>query len=230
MNTFVEPNQPIYVRYLVKVIACNDMGESKAPAKETEAHSAEGIPTQAPKNLIVLNANDSRSTVQLRWDPSSIKSLNGFPKEYRIYLWTSHNPTPQVLPIAYPKNKVRLNKLGPATLYFAHIALHNVNYQGPFSNIVQFKAFDDKFQSFEAFPFGSTAFLLRWVPPLHLLEYIDGYNVYWEDIEQELCFERKIYGNSIQQIKLSQLRPNTKYQVSIAYVTDTGEGKRYILY
>lgn len=86
-------------------------------------------------------------------------------------------------------------------------------------------------EKFEAFPLGSTALLLQWKPPFDFDKEFSGYNIYYKDVN--IVNEKKwkqINNSKATQTKLSGLKPNTKYHLSIYIITDVGERKRLIMW
>lgn len=80
-------------------------------------------------------------------------------------------------------------------------------------------------QNSQTFPLGSAAFLLRWAKAMN----VNGYNIYYEEFNGTTLLEireRKpqLVDPNVIQVKLFDLKPDTKYWITIAAITDVGEG------
>ncbi len=85
-------------------------------------------------------------------------------------------------------------------------------------------------QSLEAFPLGSSAFLLVWKPPLETNGRLTGYKIYYQTVKGTdfgLLQERgrQIYDPNQTQAKLAGLQSCTKYRIYINATTKAGQGK-----
>lgn len=85
-------------------------------------------------------------------------------------------------------------------------------------------------QSLDAFPLGSSAFLLVWKPPLETNGILTGYKIYYQTVngtEFGALRERseQITDPNQTQAKLADLQQATKYRIYINATTRAGQGK-----
>lgn len=232
INKYEVRDQPTFAKYRIKVVSRNDLGNANVEPTEIDAYSGEGDPIEAPKNFRVTNIDDSTSQVTLEWDPAPAEAFNGFVNGYTIQFWNDFDGMKKAKIIFYKvmSEKLRtgeliqrksaiLQGLNRSYMNFARIRLVNKSgHLGPFSNVIEFKAFKGMVQSFDCFSLGSTAVLLQWSPPFELTDLIIGYNIYYEEIYGEAKRMRNVpvYSKCVQQTKISGLKPNTDYRFKIA--------------
>lgn len=83
----------------------------------------------------------------------------------------------------------------------------------------------------DAYPMGSSAFLLVWKKPGHPNGILTGYRIYYApvngtSVENEIAREPQINDPNQLQAKLSGLQPDQKYRIYISATTKAGESKR----
>lgn len=82
----------------------------------------------------------------------------------------------------------------------------------------------------EAYPMGSSAFLLAWQKPDQPNGILTGYKIYYAVVNgthvgNKIAREPQINDPEQLQAKLSGLKPNTKYRIYITATTAAGESK-----
>lgn len=230
----VIPDQPTFNRYRIKVVASNQFGESNTAAIEKFGYSGEDRPTQAPSNLTLIQVTASTSAI-LSWNPVPPESINGHFKGYKVQTWTDVDGEENMREIHVKGDTTQalVTKFRPDAINYARVLAFNSRYHGPASAIIDFKTPEgvpSSVQSFEAFPLGSSAFLLRWKKPLQPNGQLTGYKIYYEEVsgtavQSKLEREPHISDPRITQTKLAGLKPNTKYRLHIVGTTKAGEGE-----
>lgn len=236
-SNIVIRDQPTFERYRIKVIAGNREGESNAAAPEIIGYSGEDIPLQAPSNFTMIQTTASTSAV-LSWNPVPLESIRGHFKGYKIQTWTEADGEDNYREIhikddAVPHPKALVTKFAPNAKNFARVLVFNSRYNGPPSAIIDFQTPEgtpSTVQSFEAYPLGSSAFLLTWKKPLQPNGRLTGYKIYYEEIKgtsigSRLEREPHIADPRINSAKLAGLKPDTKYRLHIMATTKAGEGE-----
>lgn len=69
-------DQPTYQRYIIKIVAHNDLGEANVAAEEVIGYSGEDVPTERPTNLQLIDIVGPRSAT-LKWNPVKPSSVRG---------------------------------------------------------------------------------------------------------------------------------------------------------
>lgn len=233
-DRIVIPDQPTFARYKIKVVAINQFGESNVAAEEVIGYSGEDRPTQAPSNFTMVQVTGSTSAI-LSWNPVPIESINGHFKGYKVQTWTDVDGEENLreIHVKGDATKALVTKFRPDAVNYARVLAFNSRYHGPASAIIDFKTPEgvpSSVQSFEAFPLGSSAFLLRWKKPLQPNGQLTGYKVYFEEVsgtsvKSKLEREPHITDPRVSQAKLAGLKPNTKYRLHIVGTTKAGEGE-----
>lgn len=227
-------DQPTFQRYRIKVIAINAKGESNVAAQEIIGYSGEDRPLEAPTNFTLLQITDSVSAV-FSWNPVSEESIRGHFKGYKIQTWTNEDGEENIreIHVKMDATGALVNKFIPDTINYARILVFNGRFNGPASSPLQFETPEgvpSTVQSLEAFPLGSSAFLLQWKKPLQPNGKVTGYKIYYEEIKgtelgPRLEREPHISDPRVNSTKLAGLKPNTKYRLHIRATTKVGEGE-----
>ena len=170
----------------------------------------------------------------LQWNPVSNESVRGHFRGYKIQIWTEGDEDNlREVQVKGDATKALVNKFTPDAVNYARVLVFNDRYNGPPSNTITFETpegYPSTVQTFEAFPLGSSAFLLRWKKPLHPNGKLNGYKLYYEEVTgtalgPKLEREPHIADPHIQSAKLAGLKPNTKYRLHITATTKAGEGE-----
>lgn len=222
-------NQVTYVEYRIKIDAANEIGVSNHTASELFGYSGEGVPTEAPTNFALIETGNT--SVILHWTPVPLSSLNGNIKGYIIHVWNDidGDENKQTIEINDLNALQASVELCPDATNFMQIFACNGQYEGPKSDVIEFKMLrrvSCPIQSFIAFPLGSSAILLRWNTPA---ENITGYKISFEDVGEGVLSYKglpMIENPDVKQWKLTGLKAKTKYRIHIAAITETGEGER----
>uniref|UniRef100_A0AAY4CXF1 Neural cell adhesion molecule L1 n=1 Tax=Denticeps clupeoides TaxID=299321 RepID=A0AAY4CXF1_9TELE len=167
-------NTEIYVPYEIKVQAINDFG----PGPESSVvvgFSGEDYPSAPPTNLRVSKIDSNK--VNVHWDPVNSSSINGEFKEYRAYY---RRESTLVKGMRVNKEKKTkgfftssgsgiLTDLVPFSQYSMYLVVVNSQYEGPYSNTVEFQTKEGvpaapKF--FRIFQRTTDSLHLSWGPPL----------------------------------------------------------------
>lgn len=228
------PDQPTFARYRIKIVAINQFGQSSIAPDEVIGYSGEDRPSQAPSNLSVVQVTGSTSAV-LSWNPVPKDTINGHFKGYKIQTWTDADGEENLREVAVrgEVTKALITKFRPDAINFVRVLAFNSRYHGPAGAIIELRTpegLPSSVQSFEAFPLGSSAFLLRWKKPLQPNGQLTGYKVYFEEVsgtavKSKLEREPHINDPRTTQAKLAGLRPATKYRLHIVGTTKAGEGE-----
>jgi neuronal cell adhesion protein len=237
-NELLVDNQPTFQKYRIKVVAINEMGEANVASREVIGYSGEDKPLEAPRNFTVLNVVDAKQAL-LSWMPVTEESVRGHFKGYKIQTWTEGEGEDNYREIII-KNDARqalVQKFTPDAENFARILAFNERYNGPASNIVQFKTPEgvpSSIPSLEVFPLGSSAFHMKWKKPLQPNGQLTGYRIYFQEVNGTELYELKerkpnIEDPKITTCKLAGLKPNSKYRVHVRATTQVGEGEDYYI-
>lgn len=226
-------NQPIFQKYRIKVVAINELGESNTAAKEVIGYSGEDKPTEAPTNFTMLQVTGSTSAI-LSWTPVSPESVKGHFKGYKIQTWTESEGVDAYREIHVKGDSTRalVTNFRPDAQNFARVLAFNSRYNGPASATIDFKTPEgvpSSVQGLEAYPLGSSAFMLKWKKPLQPNGQLTGYKIYYEQVngtslQHKQEREPHIDDARILKAKLAGLKPNTNYRIHITATTKAGEG------
>lgn len=233
-NNIVIADQPTFVRYRIKVVAINENGESNSAANEVIGYSGEDRPTQAPTNFTMLQVTGATSAV-LSWNPVPIESVNGHFKGYKIQTWTDVDGEENLreIHVKGDSSQALVTKFRPDAVNYARVLAFNSRYHGPASAVIDFKTPEgvpSSVQTFDAFPLGSSAFLLTWNKPLQPNGQLTGYKIYYEEVsgtavKNKLEREPHIDDPRVVRAKLAGLKADTKYRIHIVGTTKAGEGE-----
>lgn len=236
-SSYFVPDQEVFQKYRIKVVALNELGEANVSANEVIGYSGEDHPEAAPGNLTVVQIISSDSAL-LQWDPVTPESIRGHFKGYKVETWTEAEGEAKKREVQIIKDarETLLNKLPPNSKNYARILAYNGRYNGPPSNTVFFETPEGKpgtVQMLEATPLGSSALWLTWKEPLQRNGELTGYKIYYEEVEGSkvgTLQEREPHIEDPRQMsaKLAKLRPDTKYRIHIKATTKAGEGEEYV--
>ncbi|XP_055307927.1 neuroglian-like [Sitodiplosis mosellana] len=232
-NHIVIENQPTFVRYLIKVVTVNQLGESNSTFKAV--YSGQGLPIEAPSNLTSTETT-SKSTI-LHWNPVSRKTINGHFKEYEIQIWNNIESDIRKLYVEnFYTSELLITDLRSDAVNFVRILASNRKFQGSASETIEIKtpSHQGTVQTFDAFPLGSSALLLRWTQPI-VVDKLKGYKISYEEIYGYSYIQSKpewtldIDNPQTNEAKLIDLRPDTKYRVRIAVNRGDSEVEKYVI-
>lgn len=190
-------------------------------------------PTEAPRDLKVDSVNSGTEAI-LSWTGVSPDSVRGHFRGYKIYTWVEgdEDNVKEILVKANALNAL-LTKCTPDSLNYAKIMAFNDRFVGPASNVVSFQTPEgvpSTVQSLEAFPLGSSAFMLQWKRPVQTNGKLQGYRIYYSEVKGTELLDRqerepRILDPNQKQAKLAGLKSDTKYRIFIAGYTKEGLGE-----
>lgn len=161
--------------------------------------------------------------------------MRGHFKGYKIQTWTEGEGEDNYREIIIKNDaeKALVQKFTPDALNFARILAFNDRYNGPPSNVVQFRTPEgvpSAIPALEVSPLGTSAFHLKWKRPLQPNGQLTGYRIYYEEVDGTELGERMerkppILEPSVLTAKLAGLHPDTKYRVHVVATTKMGEGE-----
>ncbi|XP_028040488.1 neuroglian-like isoform X2 [Bombyx mandarina] len=227
-------NTPTFQPYKIKVTAVNFKGTSNVTPIEVIGWSGEDRPTQAPGNLSLSQVTSGTSAV-LSWTPVAPESLRGHFKGYKIQTWTdAEEDRLKEIFVESDATSALVNKFKPFKKNNVRILAYNGRFNGPASDTLSFVTPEGQpstVRSFEAYPIGSSAMLLKWEKPMEENGVLTGYKIYYSKViatAVETPKERKKeIDPKFDRAKLAGLEPNTKYRIEIRAKTKAGEGKGY---
>ncbi|XP_057339173.1 neuroglian isoform X3 [Microplitis mediator] len=234
INRYVIDNQPTYQRYQIKVVAINEVGESRAEPKVVIGYSGEDVPTQPPGNFTVEEVQSSTKAL-LSWSPVPPETVKGELRGYKIQTWTERDAEEGMREITIPganTTSAVVDKFVPYTKNYVKILAFNGRYNGPPSEILNFntpEGVPGTVLSLDAYPLGSSALFLKWTKPAESNGVLTGYRIYYQIVEGTSLgplLERQPHVNNPEatSAKLATLKPETKYRVHIRATTRAGEG------
>ncbi|XP_041975037.1 neuroglian-like isoform X1 [Aricia agestis] len=228
------PNTPTFQPYRIKVIAVNSKGTSNVAPVEVIGWSGEDVPTQAPHNFTLLQVTTGTSAL-LSWDPVPPETVRGHFKGYKIQTWLDgeEDNLKEIL-VKADASSTLVTKFKPFKKNNARILVYNGRHNGPPSEILSFVTPEGKpgtVRSFEAYPIGSSAMLLKWDRPVEENGILTGYKIYYQKVSGTalgpLQERKKEIDPSFDRAKLAGLEPNTKYRIEIRAKTKAGEGDKF---
>ncbi|KAM3958602.1 neuroglian-like [Aphomia sociella] len=231
---FVVPNTPTFQPYRIKVIAANSKGISNVAPVEIIGWSGEDTPLQAPNNFSLVQVITG-TTALLNWNAVPPETVRGHFKGYKIQTWIDGEEDRLKEILVQPDaTSVLVSKFKPFKRNNARILVYNGRYNGPPSEILSFVTPEGKpgtVRSFEVYPIGSSAMLLKWDKPVDENGVLTGYKIYYQKVEGTalgpLRERKKEIDPAFDRAKLAGLEPNTKYRIEIRAKTKAGEGDRY---
>lgn len=229
------PDQPTFRPYRVKVEAHNVRGQADIAAVEMLGHSGQARPTMAPGALANVSAVGP-TNVEFQWMPVSPDSLRGHFRGYKIQVWSPEEPQQSLREMRVPPNmtRVEVNLLRPFSRNLVHVMSFNDAFDGPPSERLELitpEGVPGPVASFDALPMGRSALLLLWQRPIEPNGFLTGYRIFYEEVKgtQLLArLERVPHADKeATRLKLGNLRPDTKYRVTIHATTRAGLGEPF---
>lgn len=198
--------------------------------------SGEDTPTQAPTNFTLIQITTGTAAL-LSWDPVPPQTVRGHFKGYKIQTWVDgEEDNPKEILVKADATSALVSKFKPYKKNHAQIMVYNGRYNGPASERLTFVTPEGKpgpVNSFEAYPIGSSAMLLKWEKPHNENGILSGYKIYYKKMsgtqEGPLQERKKEIDPSFDRAKLAGLEPNTKYRIEIRAKTKAGEGENYFV-
>ncbi|KAH8344677.1 hypothetical protein KR067_003077 [Drosophila pandora] len=237
-NNIVITDQPTFVKYLIKVVAINEKGESNVAAEEVVGYSGEDRPLDAPTNFTMRQITSSTSGY-MAWTPVSEESVRGHFKGYKIQTWTEKEGEEGLreIHVKGDTHNALVTQFKPDSKNFARILAYNGRFNGPPSAVIDFdtpEGVPSPVQGLDAYPLGSSAFWLTWKKPLYPNGKLTGYKIYYEEVQGSYVGERREYDPHITdprvtRMKMAGLKPNSKYRISITATTKMGEGSEHYI-
>ncbi|KAK7793446.1 hypothetical protein R5R35_010061 [Gryllus longicercus] len=231
-------NQPTFIRYRIKVVAFNEMGEANVAPQEVIGYSGEDVPTQAPSNFTLESIADSTSAL-LSWSPVNETTVRGHFKGYKIQTWTDKEGEAGMREIQVKGTNARalVTKFIPHSKNYARVLAFNGRHNGPPSDVISFdtpEGVPGTVSFFEAVQMGSSAFYLMWKRPEQPNGIIIGYKIYYQVVQSTkvgplLEREPHISDPNQTRAKLAGLEPGAKYRLHIRAMTKAGEGEDYFI-
>ncbi|XP_047520438.1 neuroglian isoform X2 [Pieris napi] len=233
-SEYIVLNTPTFQPYKIKVIAVNSKGTSNVAPVEVIGWSGEDTPLQAPANFSLVQVTTG-TTALLSWNPVSAETLRGHFKGYKIQTWVDgeEDRLKEVL-VKSDASSALVSVFKPFKKNNARILVYNGRFNGPPSEILSFVTPEGKpgtVKSFEAYPIGSSAMLLKWDKPMDENGILTGYKIYYQKVTGTslgpLQERKKEIDPKLDRAKLAGLEPNTKYRIEIRAKTKAGEGDKY---
>ncbi|XP_022908169.1 neuroglian isoform X2 [Onthophagus taurus] len=228
--------QRSFQQYKIKVIAKNQQGEANVSPKEVIGYSGEDIPSLAPTNFTVENIQSATAAL-LSWNPVPLESVHGHLKGYKIRTWTNTSAADHEIQVQGEATKALVTSFVPFSKNYAQVYVYNGKYNGPPSEILSFETPEGvpgQMSSLEAYPMGSSAFLLVWQKPDQPNGILTGYKISYAVVNgtavgPKSTRDPQINDPNILQAKLAGLSPNVKYRIYISATTATGDSKEYFI-
>nr|XP_049692060.1 neuroglian-like isoform X1 [Helicoverpa armigera] len=233
---YVVTNTPTFVPYKIKVSAVNCKGKSNVTPMEVIGWSGEDVPLQAPQNYTLVQVTTG-TTALLNWDPVPPESVQGHFKGYKIQTWVDgeEDSLKEIL-VKADASSALVSEFKPFKKNNVRILVYNGRFIGPPSDTLSFYTPEDKpgsVKSFEAYPIGSSAMLLKWEKPVDENGVLTGYNIYYQKVTgTSLGPTQERYKEidpKFDHAKLAGLEPNTRYRIEIRAKTKAGEGDKYFV-
>ncbi|XP_011307618.1 neuroglian isoform X2 [Fopius arisanus] len=234
VNRFEVDNQPTYQRYQIKVVAQNEMGESRVVPEIVIGYSGEDQPTTAPGNFTVEEVKSSTTAV-LSWSRVPLESVKGELKGYKVQTWTERDGEDGMREITLEGatgTRAIIDKFVPFSKNFVRMFVFNGRFNGPPSETLSFdtpEGVPGTILSLDAYPMGSSAMMLRWTKPAEPNGRLTGYRIYYETIngtEVGALVERqpRVLQPDADSAKIAGLNHDTKYRIHVRATTNAGEG------
>jgi len=237
-SKFVVTNQPTFVPYKIKVEAHNSLGQSSMAPDEVIGYSGQDLPTQEPRNFRLVRLI-SPSKAIFSWDPVPMDSIRGRFKGYKMQAWTDKEDRDFRMQEVMLSNvtTAEVEILKPFSNNTVQIMAANELFSGPASRPIMVttdEGVPDAVASLVAAPMGSTALYLVWKRPEKINGILIGYEIYYEEVAGTELKERVKRRPSVDdpsefKAKIANLKPKTKYRVTIHAKTRVGEGAPYFV-
>ncbi|XP_064477479.1 tyrosine-protein phosphatase Lar-like isoform X1 [Ornithodoros turicata] len=211
-----------YTEYEFYVTAVNDLGRG-SPSVPATVTTGETEPGSAPRNVQARTL--SSSTVVVQWDPP--KEPNGPVMGYTVHYTTQPNiPLHSWNAQTVDNNQLTtISNLSPQTIYTIRVRAFTSRGSGPFSSPVQVKTqqgVPSQPRNLRAAALSSTSIQLNWTRPVDPVEFVIGYELYWNDTFTQQQDQRSI--PDTETYTLVDLYPDTVYYVWLAAKSKRGEG------
>uniref|UniRef100_A0A0A9ZCK9 Neuroglian n=1 Tax=Lygus hesperus TaxID=30085 RepID=A0A0A9ZCK9_LYGHE len=237
-SNHVVNNLQTFEKFIIKVVALNEKGESNVAPKEVVGYSGEDVPTEAPTNFTLVQVLSSTGA-SLRWNPVLPTSVKGHFEGYKIQTWTDKDSEGKMREIIVNSHSTFVSaedKFIPNSKNFARVLVFNSRYNGPPSETISFdtpEGVPGTVQSLEAIPLGSSALLLMWKKPEQTNGVLTGYKIGYQTVKGTkvgpLLETPAIKDPKQLRVKLAGLEPATKYRIHIKATTAAGEGEGYFI-
>uniref|UniRef100_A0A6V7JAT1 Uncharacterized protein n=1 Tax=Bracon brevicornis TaxID=1563983 RepID=A0A6V7JAT1_9HYME len=231
-------NQPTYERYKIKVMAINEMGESRVAPDIVIGYSGEDQPTEAPGNLTLIGEPTS-TTAELSWSPVSPESVRGLLRGYKFQIWTEEDGESgmkEIDVIGANTTHAIINKFVPNSKNFVRAVAYNGRFNGPPSATISFDTLEGTpgpVSNLDAHPTGSNGLLLSWTKPAEPNGKLTGYQIYYEVVygtDVGPTQQRPDYVDAdATSALLSNLRERTRYRIFVIATTAAGRGLPYYI-
>ncbi|XP_063071451.1 neurofascin homolog (chicken) a [Engraulis encrasicolus] len=228
-----------YEPFHIKVQAINDFGRGPESPMAL-GYSGEDYPSAAPGNLNVSKIDSTK--VNLHWDTVEPSSVNGEFKEYRLYYWRESSLV-KGLKVKREKQAKGffsssgtgiLTNLVPYSHYTMHMVVANSRYEGPPSNIVEFKTKEgvpDSPRFFRLQMRSSSLIQLEWDKPLEPNGHLIGYMLQYYTVNETMVGNRQIenFPPNVTSYRLPLPNRFTRYRFYLAARTQVGAGEIYTI-
>lgn len=188
-NKYVVFSQPTFRRYLIKVEAHNENGESNIAPNVVIGYSGEDVPLESPTGFCeenVVTPIDHR-TAFFKWNSVNPNSLRGHFKGYKFKIWSRKLGEANTREVIVTKTATEavVDKLFPFDENVVTLRVFNGMYDGPPSTecrIITPEGPPGPVDDLRATPLGSSAFLLTWKKPKQTNGILLGYKIYYQVI------------------------------------------------
>ncbi len=191
-NKYVVFSQPTFRRYLIKVEAHNENGESNIAPNVVIGYSGEDIPLESPTGFCeenVVTPIDHR-TAFFKWNSVNPNSLRGHFKGYKFKIWSRKLGEANTREVIVTKTATEavVDKLFPFDENVVTLRVFNGMYDGPPSTECRIitpegpEGPPGPVDDLRATPLGSSAFLLTWKKPKQTNGILLGYKIYYQVI------------------------------------------------
>ncbi|CAH1112856.1 unnamed protein product [Psylliodes chrysocephalus] len=235
-NRLIIPNQPYFHLYYIVVGAANELGQANVAPLTVTGYSGESKPVRAPTNFTLLDILGP-TTALFSWEPVPKESIRGHFKGYKIKIWSKTSPIAKDIYVKGDTSKALISNFDPYTTCYAQVNVFNNKYDGPPSDVISFNTPEGRpegMQGLEAYPLGSTGFLLKWDKPDKPNGILTGYNIYWSKIDSGMVNEPnsripQIADPNVNTAKLDGLQADSSYRIYITATSKAGESHRYFI-
>ncbi|KAK8765385.1 hypothetical protein V5799_031993 [Amblyomma americanum] len=234
----VVPGQPTFTPYRIRVEAHNRKGQANTAASEVIGYSGEDAPLEEPKDFNLIQVFSPRSA-EFSWSPVSAESVRGHFRGYKVQTWTPEEGEGLLREVVVAANKTRaqLNVFRPYARNVVRVLAFNNKYNGPPSETIEFTTPEDTpgpVDALEGISMGSTGLYLTWKQPQQPNGVLTGYHIYYQEISgTSLEPERQrlppVRDPLQTKARLTGLRPNTVYRITVRAATALGPGERYFI-
>lgn len=237
-NYLVVENQPIFKPYRIRVQAHNRRGPANTAANEVIGWSSEAKPLKSPENFRLVEIRDHKSAL-MAWEPVAPETIRGHFQGYKIQTYAFGEDEKMTREVKIPPNVSQslVQIFKPNSRNIVKIFVFNSMYMSDPSNEVVFntpEGVPGPVSSFEGVPMGANAIYLYWSPPDEPNGKITGYRIFYETVEGTELGTRqekfpRIDDPKITGVKLGNLKPGTKYRITIRSITKVGMGEPFFI-